>query len=204
MKIRAVNGDDRATVEFMETCFADQVPKGKLQAQLVGYHWAKESRAPRLLNTPRRYLPEHIMIKVVSGIRGAIQGPLELNARLLRTVIKAVIIHENGGKYLRENGGEMALSPARISKLMAKLNVKYKRASTHSQKLCDDWEEQGKTMRLTLVYTIWRHGVPPELVVNADHAGIMVLNTKGYAYCTSRNKQETPEFFAILHAGRFG
>jgi hypothetical protein len=131
-------------IKFMEDNFGDVVPIGKLEYATVRARFVKWVK-PTVSQTlgRRAFLLPDTMYQVIAAVRGIVRGPMEMNARLFRPVIEAVITKCGEGKKLKRNGGDFKVSDDWINRLCQKLKMPYKAATTNKASLPMDWEAQG-------------------------------------------------------------
>ena len=177
----------KEAIAFVEDNFPELVPAGKLQVQTVAKHYATWKRPPIFdANGRRGYLPAVAMVAVIAAVRGAMRYPIEMSSRLLKPVIKATLMTVDDGahkKYLKGHGGYFTISSDWINTLCRKLNMPYKRATTHSTHVPDDADELHANFTLKMALALDEFNVPDELFLNADHSAVHLLNTAGYGRC---------------------
>ena len=189
----------KEAIAFVEDNFPELVPRGKLQLQTVAKHYLNWKRPPILDAKGRRgYLPASAMVAVIAAVRGAMRYPIEMNARLLRPVIKGTLVNVDAGihkKYLKDYGGYFTISSDWINTLCRKLKMPYKRATTHSTHVPNNADDLHALFILKIALFHDTYNIPDELFINADHAGVMLLNTKGYGRC-----EQGGEVASVSHA----
>ena len=77
-----------------------------------------------------------------------------------------------------------------LSKLFREQKWRFRRPQKKSRKLPADYQEQVHDMILRGAFVVSTYMIPPELFINADHAGIMQLQVKGSGWFTADDARE--------------
>jgi alkylated DNA nucleotide flippase Atl1 len=150
LSVEEAKGRDLATLErvyneAVEAALSDKRP-GKMSP---------------VSNTLHVRVSQFIMEQVDAGVPN-------LNSATLQGPIIALIKQLSPGLI---EGREFTCSRSWIKKVVRKMDLRRRAATTAAQKLPDNHEEVLHTWRLQIAHTIGTKNIPPELVINVDQTG---------------------------------
>jgi hypothetical protein len=136
-------------------------------------------------------LPKWLQTLVLVGLSAVVGSRATLfSAHLLQPVAMGIIIANGAGSLLNASRREEVCEGKRRRGLFCG-GVGWLRALLHSEgwksvkpqgdtrKLPSDWASLRRNLLLRLAYMVFTHMVPPQLVINPDHTGIMFTQHKG-------------------------
>jgi hypothetical protein len=117
---------------------------------------------------------------------------------LLRPVALGVIASEGYSNYLTDGGkGKFTCSKKWLASIFREQKWSFRKPQSNSRKLPDNWKPLVHDMLLRVSYFVNRYEIPPQLVINADHTGIMHLQLKGGGWASQSGRgvvSEVQEF----------
>jgi hypothetical protein len=133
-------------------------------------------------------LPLALIVAIIAAMSSVLTTRATIvSAPMLQPIAVGIILAKGYGALLPAGPGKkgrFACSFQYIRKLMKEQKWRCVRPQANTRKVPADWRALCKLMVLRLAYFVFRHQIPPALVINADHTGIMFVQHKGRMWIT--------------------
>lgn len=94
-------------------------------------------------------------------------------------------------EVLKKNGGPFSCSRSYVTRYLRKvMGWTFRASTTNASKLPRDWQLQGDMLAMRMAYLVKAHGIPPQLVVNADQTGLALVPCAGERTYSRKGSRE--------------
>ena len=136
-------------------------------------------------------IPEAATAMIVTTVTSMVAThAITFTVSLLRPIVLGVIAAAGCAHLLTDGGkGRFNCSRRWLSELFKKHNLRFRKPQSNSRKLPPDWKDKVDDMVLRLLFLAVTYTIPPQLMVNADHTGILHVQVKGSGWFSKTEKQ---------------